>query len=267
MKSILPSRAVRRFAVMIPLLVAPMVGVRVAAAETAPLRATQPAGQPATPPAPAAAMIGGKVLETMDAATYTYARVETPAGEKWIAGPRTSLKIGDAVEWAGGNEMKNFPSKTLGRTFESIVFVDRILVGGASTAKGGTAPHASLSEKETADADVKGIEKADGGFTIAEIFDRRSDLEGKDVVVRGKVVKYNGGVMKRNWLHLRDGSQGAAGDNDLTVTSDDQATVGDVVVVRGKLVLNKDFGFNYRYDVMIEGAKVTVEPPLRTTKP
>jgi hypothetical protein len=31
------------------------------------------------------------------------------------------------------------------------------------------------------------------------------------------------------------------------------------VLVRGKVILDKDFGFGYRYDVMIENAEVTVE--------
>ena len=42
--------------------------------------------------------------------------------------------------------------------------------------------------------------------------------ENQEVTVRAKVVKYNGGVMGKNWLHIRDGS-GEAGNNDLTVTT------------------------------------------------
>jgi hypothetical protein len=36
--------------------------------------------------------------------------------------------------------------------------------------------------------------------------------------------------------------------------------VGDTVVVTGPVVLNKDFGMGYVYDVLIEDAQVTVEP-------
>ncbi len=86
-----------------------------------------PTGKPAAANlSPAAAMMRGKVLETMNAGNYTYVRVETPDGEKWIAGPQTQLKVGDVVEWPGGMEMKNFASKTLGRTFDSTVFTGQL---------------------------------------------------------------------------------------------------------------------------------------------
>ena len=235
-----------------------------AIAETAPMRA----GGPAQGAAPATGGISGKaaavtsrgkVLETMDAGSYTYARVETSAGSVWLAGPHTPLKVDDVVGWPAGTEMKGFVSKTLGRTFDSILFVDRLAVAGPSAS---APPHGTMSGKTTEESGapaITGIAKADGGVTIAELYDGRSTFEGKDVTVRGKVVKSNQGVMKRNWLHLRDGSRSKAGENDLTVTSDGTANVGDTVVVRGKVVLNKDFGFNYRYDVMLEGAKISVE--------
>lgn len=252
----------RSLLIVVATLMAGAVMTTSATAEPAPLRATEPAAKAMPTPkaaAPAAEMTRGKVLETMDAATYTYARVETPAGEKWIAGPRTAIKVGDLLAWPGGAEMKNFPSKTLGRTFESILFVDQLIVGGASAAPGKSAPHGTLSSKAPEGPEIKDIKKAEGGQTIGEIYDRRAELEGKEVLLRGKVVKYNSGVMDRNWLHVQDGSHGGAGDNDLTVTSEGQAAVGDTVLVRGKLVLNKDFGYGYRYDVLVEGATVAIE--------
>ena len=102
------------------------------------------------------------------------------------------------------------------------------------------------------------IEKPSGGVTVAEIFEGRAGLAGKEVIVRGKVVKYTGAILKRNWLHVKDGS-GSAGTNDLTVTTTDRATVGDTVVIRGTVVVDKDFGAGYKYGVLVENASVTVE--------
>jgi hypothetical protein len=234
-------------------------------AETAPLRAGGPTAAP-PPSAPARAAAGGKVLETMNAGNYTYARVKTADGETWVAGPETTLSVDDAVEWPGGMEMKKFTSKTLGRTFESILFVDRLVVSGSSPsaaasspAASGAAPHASLSGKTEDGAKVGDIARLEGGLTVAEIYDRRVELDGKEVALRGRVVKFNAGVMDRNWIHLRDGSTSKDERNDLTVTSSGTASVGNIVVVRGRVVREKDFGFGYRYDVMLEGAAVTVE--------
>ena len=64
--------------------------------------------------------------------------------------------------------------------------------------------------------------------------------------------------MGKNWIHLQDGT-GDEGTNDLTVTTDVMAKVGDTVTVSGKLTLDKDFGAGYFYDVVMEDAKVTVE--------
>jgi hypothetical protein len=78
-------------------------------------------------------------------------------------------------------------------------------------------------------------------------------------VFRGKVVKTNPNIMGKNWLHVRDGS-GAEGTNDLTVTTAGTApNVGDTVVVKGTVALEKDFGMGYQYDIIVEDAEVTVE--------
>jgi hypothetical protein len=64
--------------------------------------------------------------------------------------------------------------------------------------------------------------------------------------------------MNKNWLHVQDGT-GAAGANDLTVTTADTAKVGDTVLVTGTLGLMRDFGYGYKYEVLLENSKVTVE--------
>ena len=107
--------------------------------------------------------------------------------------------------------------------------------------------------------DLSGIERAEGGKTIAEVFAEKDQLAGETIVFRGKVVKTNAGIMGKNWLHIRDGS-GADGTNDLTVTTIEVLpNVGDTVIVSGPVVLNKDFGMGYQYDIIIEDADVTVE--------
>ena len=111
---------------------------------------------------------------------------------------------------------------------------------------------------ETTDVDLSGITPAEGGQTIAGIFAGKADLAGKPVKVRGKVVKFSPEIMGKNWLHLQDGT-GAAGTNDLTVTTGAMVKKGDTVTVSGVLVIDKDFGYGYAYDVIIEDADVTVE--------
>jgi hypothetical protein len=90
---------------------------------------------------------------------------------------------------------------------------------------------------------------------VAALWKGRATLAGKRVTVRGKVVKFNGGILGVNWIHIQDGTGRAAdGSNDITVTSDMTATVGDVVTVTGIVGLNKDLGSGYSYPVIIERA-------------
>jgi hypothetical protein len=231
----------------------------------APKPAEKPA--PAAPQqaaAPSAQGQAGTVLETMNSGGYTYVQVDTGSEKIWAAAPEFQVKVGDAVVVPQGMAMPNYHSKTLNRDFEMLYFVDGVMVGGA--AQMGDTPkmpegHPNISEQVKAAAsevDLKGITKAEGGKTVAEIFSGKSQLTGQEVKVRGKVVKFSQQIMGKNWIHLQDGT-GAAGTNDLTVTTDGTANTGDTVVVTGVVTTDKDFGYGYKYDVILENATVTIE--------
>ncbi len=106
--------------------------------------------------------------------------------------------------------------------------------------------------------DVK-VPKATGkdARTVAELFAQRQALKDQTVTVRGKVVKFTGGVMGKNWIHLRDGTGTAGKDNDVTVTTQDAAAKGDVVVVQGKVALDQNIGMGTPYRIIIQDAKVS----------
>ena len=195
--------------------------------------------------------LSGTVLETLDASSYTYVRFETPDGEVWAAVPQASLEVGAQVVIANPQAMSNFESKSLGRTFDTIYF---------GTLEGQEAsPPMAKAGANNANAGPIDVARAEGatGRTVAEIYAATANLSGKPVAVRGKVVKYNAGIMGRNWIHLQDGSgDAAAGTNDITVTSSDTTKVGEIILVEGILALDKDFGSGYRYAVIVEDASV-----------
>jgi len=202
--------------------------------------------------------IKGKVLEVLDAGSFVYLRLQTKDGETWAAIAKAPVKKGAEVTIENATTMTNFESKTLNRKFDQIVF-GSIAMSGTGAAAGGdmAAMHAGVGK--TADGgDVK-VAKASGpdARTVAEIVSRKADLKDKTVVVRGKVVKFTGGVLGKNWIHLRDGSGSAAdGTNDVLVTTTDEAKIDDVVLVKGVVHLDRDFGSGYSYQVLIEEASV-----------
>jgi hypothetical protein len=127
-----------------------------------------------------------------------------------------------------------------------------------SAAMPDAAPH-PMPVAPAASVDLAGIAKAEGGRTVAEVFAAKAELAGQEVLVRGRVVKSNPNVMGKNWLHVRDGS-GGEGTNDLTVTTTGAAPqVGDTVLVKGTVALDRDLGMGYRYEVIVEDAEVTIE--------
>lgn len=218
---------------------------------------------------PSAAGISGKVVETINAASYTYVQVDTGKEKVWAAAPQFPVKVGDQVAAADSMPMKNYHSKTLKRDFDVVYFCSGFTVNGKSPQAsagagmdqlpaghppiGGMAGHGQASAP---DLNLKGIKKADK--TVEEVYASKAKLKGQSTAVRGKVVKFNANIMGKNWVHIQDGS-GAVGNNDLLVTTSSNVKVGDTVVVTGKVAVDKDFGANYKYAVMIEDAKIVVE--------
>jgi hypothetical protein len=108
-------------------------------------------------------------------------------------------------------------------------------------------------------ADVK-VPKATGADarTVAEVHAQKAALKEKPVTIRGKVVKFNPGIMGKNWVHLQDGSGNAdKADNDITVTTQDMTSVGETVVIKGTVRVDKDFGAGYAYPGIVEDAKLS----------
>ena len=102
------------------------------------------------------------------------------------------------------------------------------------------------------------IKKPEHGKTVSALYAQKNILGGKEVIVRGKVIKFNKNIMGKNWIHIQDGT-GDIGTNDLTITTSDMVEVNDIVVVTGRIATDRDFGFGYKYDIIIEDAKVLLE--------
>ena len=94
--------------------------------------------------------------------------------------------------------------------------------------------------------------------TVAAINENMTSLGGQTVSVQGKVVKVNNGIMKRNFIHVQDGT-GNDTTNNLVVTSKQTANVGDQITISGVVVLNRDFGGGYSYPLLVEDARIDVK--------
>lgn len=99
--------------------------------------------------------------------------------------------------------------------------------------------------------------EAANGYRVAELFEQRSLVRSATVRVRGVVTKVTTGILGQTYFHLRDGSGTLVNrDNDLTAVTSQTVELGQVLEVEGKVVLNRDLGFGYRYDLLLESVVV-----------
>ena len=68
----------------------------------------------------------GRVVSQFNTPGYSYLEVENGDKRMWIAGNPVQFEEGDVVAWGQAAVMRNFHSKGLDRTFETILFVSDI---------------------------------------------------------------------------------------------------------------------------------------------
>jgi len=196
-----------------------------------------------------------EVTEVIQGNNYTYLQVKENMMDKWVAVAKQEVNNGDVYYYDEALQMTNFHSKEIDRDFDVIYFVNQIsrtplnqqpAMGGGMPAHGG--------KVAANDAEVE-ITKPEGELQIADVYADRADFSSKEFEIRGVVVKVNDQVMGKNWVHIQDGT-GTGGNFDLTITTQADVEVGDEVIFKGKLTLNKDFGAGYYYNLIMEDGEL-----------
>ncbi len=71
----------------------------------------------------------GKVISHVVGGGYSYIELNENGEKVWISAPKIDTKAGDIVRFTEGSPMTNYYSKSLNRTFESVLFVGTAVVG------------------------------------------------------------------------------------------------------------------------------------------
>ena len=185
-----------------------------------------------------------KVLEVFPSAGYSYMKVKEDKKEYWIAMLQRDIKVGSTVYFTEEAWMKNFHSKTLKRTFDMILF--------ASDTQKKAPPLKQDSNAKTNIMDSS--YKTKNAIAIAVLFRDRVNYGNKEISIRGIVTKTSEGIMKKNWIHISDGSRFQNADDLVCTTTQKLPAVGEVITLKGTVTLDKDFGFGYFYPVIVEKA-------------
>ncbi len=189
------------------------------------------AAAPAAPSGPGG-VLRGTVAEVIQVSQYTYLRLES--GE-WAAVPSATIDVGQSVGISLQNEMVDFTSPSLGRSFARIWF--GALEGSAPPAP--VQPAAAPEVKAALDA----VEASNAlQLRVIDVFSERRVLEGQRVKVKGTVDRVNF-VQGIHYVHLKDGT-GVAGEktDDLLCLSSVDIPKGASVTIEGLVVLEKDVG-------------------------
>lgn len=194
-----------------------------------------------------------QVIDKIPAKGYTYLQVTENKNDFWIAVPTMEVEVGETVYFSRYMVMQDFKSDNIDKSFDEILFVEDARKSPTPEEMKNIHSGAASIDKQS----VK-IEPLKDGKTVQQIFTDKSTLEGQTIKVKGKVVKFNKQIMKRNWIHLQDGT-GTDTEFDLVLTSNDDVTVGDIIIAEGKVAVNKDFGAGYYFPVIIEDAKISKE--------
>jgi uncharacterized protein YcfL len=191
------------------------------------------------------------VVEVLQAERYTYMKVKEKLNEFWIATSKLDAKIGESYFYQGGLMKTNFESVEHERVFDVIYLVSKII--NASAHPGGSMETEHNHPQEIVAAAIPNVKNA---LKLADLIDHKEKYQGKNITVAGTIVKANYGIMNKNWYHLQDGTKLDGKLCDFTITSDENIPLGAPAVFDGILVLNKNFGAGYVYDLIMENGVI-----------
>ncbi len=203
------------------------------------------------------------VDEVLQTKNYTYLHGKVDGDAIWVALPKIEASVGDEFYYQQGIEMREFKSTELKKTFDVVWFIQgvdkaQVVQGNAGGAQANQQtsmqndPHKPKSVNEK--SDIK-IDPAEGCITIAELFKNKKKYKDKTVSIKGRVVKYNSNIMGKNWIHLQDGTN-YSDEFDLTITSDMDTKIDEILIIKGKISLDKNFGYGYFYKILMEDGMI-----------
>ena len=213
----------------------------------------------------------GKILEIKNAMGYKYLKVNEDGKELWVAIANAPVAVGDKIGYDKKTVMHDFESKTLSQKFKEIIFASDVYLAqkntrvksmkallGLEKKEAFADPHAGMGmnepkEEEKEEKPAKPFEVKDF-YTVEEVYMWKKSLKGKKVKVKGTVYKVSHQIMKKDWVHIGDGTG-----NEQEITDDlvftckaSDLKAGTKVVASGEVVVDKDFGYGYFYKAIVK---------------
>tara|TARA_R110002050_G_scaffold286088_1_gene436106 strand:+ start:63006 stop:63776 length:771 start_codon:yes stop_codon:yes gene_type:complete len=188
-----------------------------------------------------------KLKEVLPTTKYVYLLVEENNEEFWIATIKREVTVGNTYMFTNGLVKTNFESKEHNRVFDTILLVSNLIDSDHSKHSTQKAPVEEITKVSGANVVVK------NSVRIGDLVASASKYANKKIQVSGVVTKINAKIMKRNWVHLDDGSNDGF---DLIITTNETLELGATVTMTGIVATHKDYGAGYKFDVILEEGQV-----------
>lgn len=137
----------------------------------------------------------GTVVSIQQSGGYSYIEINGPQGSTWLAAPMADIKVGDQIRYDDGATMRNFSSKSLGRTFPTILFV------GSVSRIDPNAPPPAAAAPQVVEGVVVSAQDA-GGYSYIEVKTAAGNtwLAGPSTPLKaGDTVQYEVGAVMSNF--------------------------------------------------------------------
>ena len=225
---------------------------------------------------PTAQIFYGKILEIQGVMGYKYLHIDENGKKIWVAIANAPVKVGDKIGYDKRTVLKDFRSKSLKKTFKTIIFASDVYLasqpqkprnlremlglGNGKTKNPHSGMGVGLPSKQKEEKPAKPFVKKEF-YSVEEVYMWRKNLQNSIVKVKGKVYKVSHQIMKRDWVHLGDGTgdEKMLTDDLVFTTKATTLKAGDSVIASGKVIVDKDFGYGYFYKAIVQDASFTKE--------
>ncbi len=198
------------------------------------------------------------VLEIIPASKYVYLKVKEDNDPFWIATKKREIDSDSTYFYREALLKTDFKSKIHNRVFDTIYLVNKLVTqmhGAKYTSENSDSNQRKERKKEPVEVTTHEDKNINYKIysEISALLDDPDKFDGQAVQIKGRCVKVNNNIMKKNWIHLKDGSQD---DFDLIITTNMSSQEGDIITIRAFVALNKDYGAGYSYDLVLENGAI-----------
>ncbi len=226
--------------------------------------------------------IDGTVDEILSPSAYSIVKLKGSDDFYYIAIPAKDIKVGDSIFYAPQDRVavvtkliKNQPStiqvsdcdKKLAQKIENLLLkqqhsvqnsLDKLTKQVSQVSQvGGYAPRVVESSSVATQVDAQNAVKF---YSVKEVLEQRKRLDGKRIMLKGKVTKIFNGFSNSSWVHLKDEGSREKDSRLVAIMASPEVNIGDVIYISAVVHIDQKLGFGLDFDVVLKRSRFVPDP-------